>query len=130
MPNTKNDKLRDDENEKLTHDMRGIRAKRAAEDDALIDEMSNLFKMLTEPSRLKIVSALLEGEMCVYHIVEAVDGKQSAVSHQLRILKDGKVIRAKRKGQNVVYAIADEHIAQLLAIGREHAACKTDDLEG
>ena len=93
----------------------------------MLEETSNIFKMLAEPSRLKIVLALLEGEMCVYHIVNAVGGKQSAVSHQLRILKDGRVIKARRDGQNVVYSIADEHIAQMVAIGIEHARCAAEN---
>lgn len=112
--------------EKATHDLRVERARKAVLDDEMTEETCNIFKMLAEPSRLKIVLALLEGEMCVYHIVEAVGGKQSAVSHQLRILKDGKVIKARRNGQNVVYSIADEHIAEMVAIGVEHARCEVE----
>lgn len=113
--------------EEAAHGMRAEHAKKVMLEESMLEETCNIFKMLAEPSRLKIVMALLEGEMCVYHIVNAVEGKQSAVSHQLRILKDGGVIRARRNGQNVVYSIADEHIAQMVAIGVEHARCETEN---
>lgn len=118
--------LHESVSEQAAHGLRAERAKKAMLDDEMTGETCNIFKMLAEPSRLKIVLALLEGEMCVYHIVDAVGGKQSAVSHQLRILKDGKVIKARRNGQNIVYAIADEHIAQMVAIGVEHARCEVE----
>lgn len=119
-------KISDSANERAAHGMRAERAKKAELSEETLEATCNIFKMLSEPSRLKIVLALLEGEMCVYHIVEATGGKQSAVSHQLRVLKDGKVIRARRNGQNVVYSIVDEHIAQMTAIGVEHARCETE----
>ena len=121
---------------RITHDtvreeaapgLRAEHAKKVMPESDMLEETCNIFKMLAEPSRLKIVLALLEGEMCVYHIVNAVGGKQSAVSHQLRILKDGRVIKARRDGQNVVYSIADEHIAQMVAIGIEHARCAAEN---
>lgn len=121
-----NARIADSADENAAHGMRAERAKKAALSEDMLETTCNIFKMLSEPSRLKIVLALSEGEMCVYHIVEATGGKQSAVSHQLRILKDGKVIRARRNGQNVAYSIADEHIAQMLAIGMEHARCETE----
>lgn len=121
-----NVKISDSANERAAHGMRAERAKKAELSEETLEATCNIFKMLSEPSRLKIVLALLEGEMCVYHIVEATGGKQSAISHQLRVLKDGKVIRARRNGQNVVYSIADEHIAQMTAIGVEHARCETE----
>ena len=119
-------KIFDSASEKAAHGLRAERAKKAELSEDMLETTCNIFKMLSEPSRLKIVLALLEGESCVYHIVEATGGKQSAVSHQLRVLKDGKVICARRRGQNVAYSIADEHVAQIVAIGVEHARCKTE----
>lgn len=87
------------------------------------EKIGNIFRVLAEPSRLKIVWSLLEGELCVYHIVEAVGGNQSAVSHQLRVLKDNRVIRSRREGQNVLYSLADEHIREILALSGEHLSC-------
>ncbi len=82
-----------------------------------------LFKAISEPSRLKILLALRRGGLCVYHIVEAVGGTQSAVSHQLRILRDNRIIRARRDGQTIVYSLLDEHVVRLLDMACEHLRC-------
>lgn len=89
-----------------------------------IARVSAQFKVMSEPSRLKVLLALRHGELCVYHIVEAVGGTQSAVSHQLRILRDNQIIRARRDGQNILYSLADQHVAQLLDMACEHLACR------
>lgn len=88
-------------------------------EDTLFD-ICNLLKILGEPSRIKIVLALAEGEMCVYHIVKAVNSNQSAVSHQLRILRENKVIKARREGQNIIYSLDDEHIMQIVNLVKVH----------
>ena len=101
-------------------------AKRAAENMPKIEQIEQLsaqFKAISEPSRLKILLALREGEMCVYHIVEAVGGNQSAVSHQLRILRDNRIIKARRDGQNIVYSLADAHVLALLELALAHVGC-------
>ena len=104
-----------------------LSAKRAAEnmpDMEQIEKLSLEFKAISEPSRLKILLALREGEMCVYHIVEAVGGGQSAVSHQLRILRDNRIIKARRDGQNIVYSLADAHVLAVLELALAHIGCK------
>ena len=104
-----------------------LSAKRAAETMPGMEQIEKLaaeFKAISEPSRLKILLALREGEMCVYHIVEAVGGNQSAVSHQLRILRDNRMIKAKRDGQNIVYSLADAHILAVLELALAHIGCK------
>ena len=88
-----------------------------------VEKICNIFRVLSEPSRLKIVWALREGEMCVYHIVNACDGNQSAVSHQLRVLKDNGIIKSRREGQNILYSIADEHILEILDMSEKHTDC-------
>ena len=88
-----------------------------------MEKVCNLFKLLSEPSRMKIVMTLLQGELCVYHIVEACGGTQSAVSHQLRVLKDNGVIKSRREGQNVLYSLADGHIMEILQISEAHLSC-------
>ena len=101
-------------------------AKRAAENmpkTEQIEQLSSEFKAISEPSRLKILLALREGEMCVYHIVEAVGGNQSAVSHQLRILRDNRIIKSRRDGQNLVYSLADAHILAVLELALAHIGC-------
>lgn len=100
-----------------------LAAKNMPEDEA-IARVSAAFKAISEPSRLKILFALRQGEMCVYHIVEAVGGTQSAVSHQLRILRDNRIIKSRRDGQNIVYSLADEHIVAVLELACTHLNCK------
>lgn len=89
----------------------------------MIEEMSARFKALSEPSRLKILLALQGGELCVEHITKAVGGNQSAVSHQLKTLKDNKIIKCKRYGKKVLYSLADSHITAILELGKEHLNC-------
>ena len=112
--------------ERETHERRAESAKRQIWSDADLEKACNLFRVLGEPSRLRIVLALKAGEMCVYHIVEACGGNQSAVSHQLRVLKDNGVLKARREGQNVLYSITDDHIFEILALSEEHLSCKED----
>lgn len=85
--------------------------------------IASRFKALSEPSRLKILLALEEGELCVEHICEAVKGNQSAVSHQLKTLKDCRIIKRKRRGKNILYSVSDEHILIMLKMAKEHLNC-------
>ena len=101
-------------------------AKERMPNEENIERVCNTFRVIGEPSRMKIVLALLQGEMCVYHIVEACGGTQSAVSHQLRVLKDNRIIKSRRDGQNVLYSIADEHIVKIIQISEEHLNCKLE----
>ncbi len=100
------------------------RAKEQMPSEEQIAGMGAVFKALSEPCRLRILLALRQGEMCVYHIVEAVGGTQSGISHQLRILREGRIIKARRDGQNIVYSLADEHVAALLELACTHSHCQ------
>ena len=73
---------------------------------------------------MKILFALRQGELCVFHIVQAAGGTQSAVSHQLRILRANGIVKARRDGQNIVYSLADEHVTALLELACTHLNCK------
>ena len=106
------------------HEERVLEAMASMPSEEVVLEMADIFRMLGEPSRLRIVLALTKGESCVYHLVEACGGTQSGVSHQLRVLKDNKIVKSRRAGQSVFYSIADEHILKMLAIGIEHVDCK------
>lgn len=88
-----------------------------------IAEMSVRFKAISEPSRLKILLALSVGELCVEHIVEAVGGNQSAVSHQLKTLRDNRIIKSRREGKNVLYSVSDWHILTMIELAKEHLNC-------
>lgn len=96
-------------------------------DEGGISALAGIFKVLGEPSRLKIILALMEGELCVYHIVEACGGNQSAVSHQLRVLRDNRVIKSRRDGQNILYSIADDHIKSIIKMSESHLYCKIEN---
>ena len=111
-------------NHEEEHAFAAARAKMNMPKEEEIVSLSTAFKAISEPSRLKILFALRQGEMCVFHITEAVGSTQSAVSHQLRILRDNHVIKARRDGQNVVYSLADAHVMAPLSLACEHLNCK------
>lgn len=88
-----------------------------------IAAMAARFKAISEPSRLKILLALSVGELCVEHIAAAVGGNQSAVSHQLKTLKDNRIIKCRRAGKNILYSVDDEHIVTMIQVAKEHLHC-------
>ena len=106
------------------HEVAAARAAKNLPAQNEIERLASQFKTICEPSRLKILFALREGEMCVYHIVEAVGGNQSAVSHQLRILRDNRMIKSRREGQNILYSLADAHVLAVLELALAHAGCE------
>lgn len=115
--------VKDDEKERCMHEERVKFALSAMPSDDDIAEMAAHFKAIAEPSRLKILLALSCGELCVEHITLAVGGNQSAVSHQLKTLKDNKIVKATRRGKQVIYSISDGHVAAMLAMAKEHLDC-------
>ena len=87
------------------------------------EKLCAVFRMLAEPTRMRIVLSLLNGEMCVYHLAEVTDSTVSGVSHQLRVLRDNKIVKAKRFGKNVEYSLADEHVCEIVQLAVRHLAC-------
>lgn len=85
-----------------------------------IDRMAETFKVLSDPSRLRIVIALGHQELCTYDIAEALGMTESAVSHQLRFLKTLRLVRQRKEGKLVFSSIDDEHIEDLLRVARRH----------
>lgn len=86
----------------------------------ILEAIADLFKAFGDPTRVQILSHLLGGEMCVGDIAEAVELSQSAVSHQLRILKQMHLIKFRREGKNILYSLADDHVRTILEMGLEH----------
>lgn len=119
----------DSENDGCEHDLLVRRALKNMPPESEVETMCNAFRVLGEPSRMKILLALMEGEMCVYHITRAVGGNQSNVSHQLRVLKDNRIVRSRKDGKNVLYSIADEHIAGIVLMGKAHRRCEGQEKE-
>jgi ArsR family transcriptional regulator len=89
------------------------------DEDELI-EMAELFKMFGDSTRIKILSVLFGGERCVQEITEATGSSQSAVSHQLRLLKQARLVRSRRNGRQICYSLADEHVKTILGMAKEH----------
>ena len=88
--------------------------------DETLYDLAELFKIFGDSTRVKILYALLEGELCVCDIAKLMEVTQSAVSHQLRVLKASKLVTFRREGKAVYYALADEHVTRILSQGMEH----------
>ena len=85
-----------------------------------LDHLSLIFKAIADPTRLKIAMALLQGEMCVCDLAAFLGISDSAVSHQIRRLKDLSLVKNRREGQVLYYSLDDQHVADLLQVGLEH----------
>ena len=88
--------------------------------DERLYDLAELFKMFGDSTRVKILYALLESELCVCDIASLMEVSQSAVSHQLRVLKNSKLVKFRREGKTVYYSLADSHVLHILAQGMEH----------
>ena len=89
-------------------------------DEDLLFDLAELFKIFGDSTRIKILFALLGRELSVGELADAVDMTQSAISHQLRILKSNGLVRYRREGKSMIYALSDEHVAKILNMGLEH----------
>ena len=89
-------------------------------DKETLTNIAELFKAFGDPTRVEILSLLVDGERCVTDITQAVEVSQSAISHQLRILKQMHLIKSRRDGKNIHYSLADDHVLTILKMGLEH----------
>lgn len=89
-------------------------------DDEYLYELADLFKVFGDTTRIKILYALFESELCVGDIALVLGMSQSAVSHQLRILKDSKLIKFRREGKVIFYSLDDDHVRTIMSMGMEH----------
>ena len=83
-------------------------------------DLAELFKVFGDSTRIRILFVLFEAEVCVCDLAEALHMTQSAISHQLRILKQSKLVKSRREGKSVFYSLADAHVRTIIAQGREH----------
>ncbi len=88
--------------------------------DEMLYDLAELFKMFADSTRIKILYALLESELCVCDISKVLNLTQSAVSHQLRILKSGKLVKYRREGKTIFYSLADDHVRSMIEMGMDH----------
>ncbi|WRS27433.1 metalloregulator ArsR/SmtB family transcription factor [Oscillospiraceae bacterium MB08-C2-2] len=91
-------------------------------DDEKLFNLAEIFKVFGDSTRIRIMTSLLSGEMCVCDISELLGMNQSAISHQLRLLKNHRLVRSRREGKSVFYALDDSHIFSILLEGLKHVA--------
>ena len=94
--------------------------KKTMPSDDLLFDIAEVFKVFGDTTRMKIISALLETELCVGDIAEITNSTQSAISHQLRILKQAKLVNFRKDGKTVYYSLDDDHIVELYEIAKKH----------
>ena len=89
------------------------------EEEDLYD-LAELFKVFGDSTRVRILYALFESELCVCDIAELLNMSQSAISHQLRVLKQARLVRNRREGKTIFYFLADDHVRTIIGQGMEH----------
>lgn len=88
--------------------------------DEYLYDLAELFKVFGDSTRIKILYALIESELCVGDLAGLLKASTSAISHQLKILKDAKLVRFRREGKNIFYTLDDDHVRNILNMGMEH----------
>ena len=88
--------------------------------DEFLFDMAELFKVFGDSTRMKIISALLNNELCVGEIASITNTTSSAISHQLRVLKQAKLVKYRREGKTIFYSLDDDHVKELYELGEKH----------
>lgn len=86
----------------------------------LASELGEFFKIFGDPTRIKILGLLAKYEVCVHEISTILEMSQSAVSHQLKVLRQYKLVKNRRNGKHIFYSLADDHVTQIINNGLEH----------
>jgi len=103
------------------HDPRTLQRVRERMVDAdTASALAETFKMLGDPTRVRVLNALAQEELCVCDLASLLGSSESAVSHQLRLLRSARLVRTRRSGRLIFYTLDDDHIRQLFALGLEH----------
>lgn len=106
--------------EKHNHDLALKEMRQRSPTDQQINQLAGFFKLFGDTTRVKILYALSGGELCVFEIAELVSMTQSATSHQLKVLKDAKLIGSRREGKTIIYFLDDDHVKKIIDCGFEH----------
>ena len=108
--------------DKCRHDHTALlgRVKGGMPGDEFLTDLADLYKIFGDTTRIKIMFALYEEEMCVCAISELLGMTQSAISHQLKVLKDAKLVSNRREGKTIYYRLSDDHVKTIIAQGFEH----------
>ncbi len=96
------------------------RVQKKLPEETTMYDLAELFKNFSDSTRIRILFALFEEEVCVCDLAEALSMTQSAVSHQLRILKQSKLVKSRRDGKCIYYSLADDHVRTIIAQGLDH----------
>ena len=104
------------------HDHRALidRVMKLSPGDEMICDLADLFKIFGDTTRMRILYALWESEMCVCALAEYLGMTQSAISHQLKVLKQNRLVGSRREGKTIIYFLADDHVRTIVAQGWEH----------
>ena len=89
-------------------------------DETTLYDLAELFKVFGDSTRIRILFVLFEAEVCVCDLAQALNMTQSAISHQLKILKQSKLVKSRREGKSIFYSLADDHVRTIIAQGCEH----------
>lgn len=115
------DKINDEKCEvTLIHEDNVKKAINELPNDELIADLSDMFKIFGDQTRVKILMALESGELCVCDIAAVMNMSQSAISHQLRVLKQSNIVKTRRQGKVVYYSISDDHVKEIFDIAIVH----------
>lgn len=89
-------------------------------DENELYDLAELFKVFGDSTRIRILYVLFESEVCVCDLAQVLNMTQSAISHQLKILKQSKLVKSRREGKSIFYSLADGHVRTIIAQGQEH----------
>ena len=102
------------------HDQVVEKVKETLPPDEVLGPLSELFKIFGDATRIRILMVLFQSEVCVYDLAKLLNMTQSAISHQLRLLKQARLVTSRREGKIVFYSLADSHVRTMLNQGMEH----------
>lgn len=91
-------------------------------DERTVYDLADLFKVFGDSTRLRILCVLMEQEICVADLADTLEMTQSAISHQLRALKNARLVKGRREGKTVFYSLADDHVKTIIDQGLDHVA--------
>jgi len=102
------------------HDELIEKVKNDMPDEIMLYDLAELYKVFADSTRIKILYCLFESEMCVCDIAQLLGMTTSAISHQLRVLKQSKLVKFRRDGKTVFYSLSDDHVRTIIGMGMEH----------
>jgi ArsR family transcriptional regulator, lead/cadmium/zinc/bismuth-responsive transcriptional repressor len=115
---------------RVLHPKRIEEAKRASSSEKEAARLASIYKALGDLTRIRMIMALLDGEMCVCDLAAFLGLTESAISHQLRLLREKALVNKRRDGQVLYYSLEDDHVSDLLRVGLDHVREKQELSEG